>query len=289
VTISTPEGLQQTISDGLIAARREEDGVNLLQITAPISHGSSGGPVIDESGDVVGIVVGLFENGQNLNFAIPVSVAQRLLSQLQSSSQVELPEWPTRPKEREFTSKYQDGLAAFQRGDFNAAAGLFSAAQKLRPDNPAAQFAAAVSWERLSEIENEEKAYRRYLSLKPEDSERVAQAQGRLHDIALSKRRITGLLTNIKLDATIYVLADDTIQGFMTLDSERACSIKGKHENDATAVVCTDPSGDRIAIGWDGSMDEGQHSGTIYYLKAGDTAKGDGTDFPFWLAKVEEN
>lgn len=68
LVIGNPEGLEGTVSDGIISAFR--DSRSMIQITAPISHGSSGSPVLDESGQVLGIATLVFKEGQNLNFAI---------------------------------------------------------------------------------------------------------------------------------------------------------------------------------------------------------------------------
>ncbi len=67
-----PLGLEGTTSRGVVSAFREKDGMDLIQITAPISPGSSGGPVLGESGDVIGIATLIMSGGQNLNFAVPV-------------------------------------------------------------------------------------------------------------------------------------------------------------------------------------------------------------------------
>ncbi len=72
VVVGSPLGLDQTISNGIVSSIRELPGFgDLIQITAPISSGSSGGPVIDKDGKVVGIVVSQVSAGQNLNFAVP--------------------------------------------------------------------------------------------------------------------------------------------------------------------------------------------------------------------------
>ena len=79
VVVSNPEGLEQTVSNGLISGIRELDGRKLFQISAPISEGSSGGPVFNELGEVIGVVVSSLESGQNLNFAIPINYAKPML------------------------------------------------------------------------------------------------------------------------------------------------------------------------------------------------------------------
>lgn len=77
--IGAPLGFQNTVSDGIVSAYRAEDGANLMQITAPISPGSSGGPVIGADGLVAGVAVATIRGGQNLNFAVPVEALQSLI------------------------------------------------------------------------------------------------------------------------------------------------------------------------------------------------------------------
>lgn len=79
LVLGSPKGLPATISDGIISGIRDFEGTHLLQITAPISPGSSGGPVLNFNGELIGISVGQFEEGQNLNFAIPSSVLEKVL------------------------------------------------------------------------------------------------------------------------------------------------------------------------------------------------------------------
>ena len=68
IVIGNPTGLTGGVSDGIISAFRENH--SLIQITAPISPGSSGSPVIGENGQVIGVATSVSERGQNLNFAI---------------------------------------------------------------------------------------------------------------------------------------------------------------------------------------------------------------------------
>jgi len=71
--VGNPQGLEGTFSQGIISAVRRVGGDTILQITAPISPGSSGGPILDTSGKTIGIAVATFTGGQNLNLAIPSS------------------------------------------------------------------------------------------------------------------------------------------------------------------------------------------------------------------------
>ena len=68
-----PRGLEATFSSGIVSAIRENS--DLIQIDAPISPGSSGGPVVNSSGQVIGLATSSLRNGQNLNFASRVSTA----------------------------------------------------------------------------------------------------------------------------------------------------------------------------------------------------------------------
>jgi len=70
--IGNPRGLEASLSTGIVSAVRTLDKTAMLQITAPISPGSSGGPVLNAKAQVVGISTSYIEEGQNLNFAVNV-------------------------------------------------------------------------------------------------------------------------------------------------------------------------------------------------------------------------
>ncbi|NHZ90518.1 DnaJ domain-containing protein [Massilia sp. CCM 8733] len=71
IAIGAPHGLDLTISDGIVSSLRPLDGGTLIQTTAPVSPGSSGGGLFDSAGRLVGIVTFQMRTGQNLNFAAP--------------------------------------------------------------------------------------------------------------------------------------------------------------------------------------------------------------------------
>ena len=91
VAIGNPMGLENTVSNGLVSARRKFDaGVEVLQISAPIAPGSSGGPIFNDHGEVIGIATAVLEEGQNLNFGMPV---RYLASMLKAPEPVPFPEF----------------------------------------------------------------------------------------------------------------------------------------------------------------------------------------------------
>lgn len=74
IVIGSPLGLEQTVSDGIVSAiRQNQNGVNYIQITAPVSPGNSGGPLLNMRGEVIGVATFQYRTGQNLNFCVAAS------------------------------------------------------------------------------------------------------------------------------------------------------------------------------------------------------------------------
>ena len=78
VAIGSPLGIKNTVSNGILSGRLMEDNMDVLQFTAPISSGSSGGALFDDNGNVIGITYASYIDGQNLNLAIPIELANEL-------------------------------------------------------------------------------------------------------------------------------------------------------------------------------------------------------------------
>lgn len=79
LAIGHPLGFEHTVSEGLVSAVRHEADQVVIQITAPMSPGNSGGPLFNMNGEVIGINTATILEGQNLNFAIPVRYLRPLI------------------------------------------------------------------------------------------------------------------------------------------------------------------------------------------------------------------
>lgn len=75
VAIGNPKGLERSVSDGVISGIRKVDSGNLIQFTAPISPGSSGGGLYNLTGKLIGITSATLQEAQNINFAVPIEEA----------------------------------------------------------------------------------------------------------------------------------------------------------------------------------------------------------------------
>jgi len=94
--VGYPLGVANTISDGIISARYIDSyGNDTLQTTAAISNGNSGGPLLNEDGEVIGVICAYYVDGQNLNVAIASNTLRAMLEE--DFQPVELSAWDKRP------------------------------------------------------------------------------------------------------------------------------------------------------------------------------------------------
>ena len=81
VAIGSPLGLVNIVSEGIVSGFTQVGNESVIQFTASISHGSSGGVLLNEAGEVVGVTFASYSEGQNLNMAIPVLYVDALYRQ----------------------------------------------------------------------------------------------------------------------------------------------------------------------------------------------------------------
>ncbi len=191
VVVGTPEGLEQTVSDGRVAALRElPDHGALLQITAPISHGSSGSPVFNMGGRVVGVAAMFLTDGQNLNFAIPADRLARLWGSgefplgprsfppgarptpLATATPPTPPPAPPskpagRPSMPDGAAEYRLGLDALARQDYAIALDCFIKARDADPRNADCWFQIGRCLAEEHDLLNALVAYQRAIEIGP--------------------------------------------------------------------------------------------------------------------------
>jgi S1-C subfamily serine protease len=124
IVVGNPSGLTATISNGIISAFREKR--SLIQITAPISRESSGSPVMDENGQVIGVATLQSVEGRNLNFAIAVEEVFAALPLDESSGPSLLIAIAN--------DYYDSGLSSLGKRDYDKAISDFTEAIRLDPN-----------------------------------------------------------------------------------------------------------------------------------------------------------
>jgi S1-C subfamily serine protease len=145
IVIGNPTGLTGTVSDGIISAFRENR--SLIQITAPISPGSSGSPVLDENGQVIGVARLVSTEGQNLNFAIAVEEVSAALLQPPSERAVGSGTPIPTPTPIDANAYFVRGMESFGRKDYDNAIRDFTEAIRLDPNNASSYVNRAISYE----------------------------------------------------------------------------------------------------------------------------------------------
>lgn len=129
--IGSPLGFENTISEGIISGLRsdQETGKNFIQITASISPGSSGGAVVNDKGEVVGISTLTIKEGQNLNFAIPIDEALSVeINSYLKDSAFKYFDW------------FSKGNIAKEKGNYEEAIQYYSFFIKKNPNNSNAYY-----------------------------------------------------------------------------------------------------------------------------------------------------
>ena len=90
VAIGSPLGLLNSVSTGVFSGYVNDGDMDIIQFTASISNGSSGGALFNDDGEVIGITFASYESGQNLNLAIPIKYVEELLMKVATSDRVTL-------------------------------------------------------------------------------------------------------------------------------------------------------------------------------------------------------
>ncbi|MEJ7622522.1 MAG: tetratricopeptide repeat protein [Pyrinomonadaceae bacterium] len=168
VVVGNPYGLEGSVSNGIVSAVREISGYGkIIQITASISPGSSGSPVVNMAGQVIGVATLQAAEGQNLNFAVPAErILQLKISEVQTFSAL-LSE--TQKNKRSAAERlYSQGLAQMSRDDYSRAVPYFEKAVEAEAGYAEAWYQLGYSLGILGRHSDALKASRQAAKLRPE-------------------------------------------------------------------------------------------------------------------------
>ena len=167
VVIGAPLGFERTVSDGIASAVRDiPQSGKIIQITAPISRGSSGSPVINMKGEVIGVATFIMVEGQNLNFAVPGERVRKL----KPGKGLTLAEW-RRSTGQECLGPYSIGLGFLWAEDYEKALPYFEQAIRIKPDFAEAHFGLGVAYGNLGRHSEALEAFKQAMRIKPDDAD----------------------------------------------------------------------------------------------------------------------
>lgn len=162
--IRSPKGFENTISEGILSGIRElSSDITILQITAPISQGSSGGPVFNKDGEVIGLVSFLIKEAQNLNFALPlIRIKDKIGKKVTPLKDSEVVNFK---KTAEYWFLF--GYYSAQAGMYREAIEAFKKAIIIKPDDAKAHYNLGFSYFRLRMYIEAIEAFKQAIRLKP--------------------------------------------------------------------------------------------------------------------------
>jgi len=168
VVIGNPYGLEGSVSNGIVSAVREIPGYGkIIQITASISPGSSGSPVVNMLGQVVGVATLQASEGQNLNFAVPAErIAQLKVGDVKTVSSLSAEIQKNKRSAAE--TAYSQGLAQLSRDDYARALPNFEKAVEIDPNYAEAWYQAGYCYGILGRAADSLRASRQAARLRPE-------------------------------------------------------------------------------------------------------------------------
>jgi tetratricopeptide (TPR) repeat protein len=168
--IGNPAGLESTVSTGIVSAVRDIPAFGkIFQITAPISLGSSGSPVINSKGQVIGIATLIITEGQNLNFAIP---SDKIIALKETAKTTLSESYASLTADANGAQLFYDkGLKELWQENWSAALTYFQKATEKNRDNADAWFGVGCCYGRLGRYQDEIEAYKQAIRIKPDYAE----------------------------------------------------------------------------------------------------------------------
>ena len=162
-TIGSPLGIESTVSTGIVSNVREFEGYGrVIQITAPISHGSSGGTVFNENGYLIGVTTFGITEGQNLNFAVDIKKIQQLKKILNAT----VLQYATTFNSDLYMLK---GLSAMANNEYQKAVNFFTQYINQKPKNDIGYLRRGNAYKELKDAKNSMADYNKCIELNPQN------------------------------------------------------------------------------------------------------------------------
>jgi S1-C subfamily serine protease/cytochrome c-type biogenesis protein CcmH/NrfG len=170
VVVGSPFGLEGSVSEGIISGQRTaKPDDEWLQITAAISPGSSGSPVIDPQGNVVGVATFIVAKAQSVNFARPAEYISQLLDQLTPTTEA-APLWTIATDQKHIVLNDPDFIEAENSLAKNDPAKALKALNKLQPkysENESFLLKLGLVYDRLNLLDDAVRTYQHALKIDP--------------------------------------------------------------------------------------------------------------------------
>jgi tetratricopeptide (TPR) repeat protein len=201
VVIGSPMGLSQTISEGIVSAVRKHPALGkVYQLTAPTSPGSSGGPVLDLKGRVIGVVSFQTALGQNINFAVAIKALQ-LMSY--TTGEPSIAEWTLGSDARhpdQAASLCRRGARLSIKGEYKAALDYFRQAAATNPKDPHAWSGLGSCYIGMNQPHEAIEALNRSIEAAPDDAAGHLMLAMYYKDLGNYPRQIEVLLQAIRIE-----------------------------------------------------------------------------------------
>jgi S1-C subfamily serine protease len=284
--IGAPEGLELTLSEGLVSGLRDVDNMHVIQTTAAISHGSSGGGLFDSEGRLIGITAFFLEEGQNLNFALP---GEWILG-LGDEAAAHFPATASGSQLEEAKKWSDKGASAFDKSKYQEAIGAYEEAVRLDPNDAKLWYRLGEAQQALQEDGGALKSFQESMRLKDDDPLTLGKMvlsciKLRKYDEAIDAANKILLLNSDNTSgwlaltaaynaAGLYKEAIDSAQMLVVLDPESArawmelgtTQLKANQTDEAIASL-------QQAVGLDPKFRDALYLLGLGYAKQGDQSK----------------
>jgi len=197
LVIGNPMGLEASVSDGIVSAIRNiESFGEIIQITCPISPGSSGSPVLNMKGEVLGVATFQIREGQNLNFAVPIKrLNQMKVVDRESIASINYTRSNVLDSVEDPLSK---GMILFSRNEFEGAVDFFLQAIDKDPQNAEAHYYLGICY-RETHATNAIDSFKKAIELKPDYAEAYCHLGITYTRLNMHNEAVTALKTAIRL------------------------------------------------------------------------------------------